>query len=115
MRQTAVEKTQAAEQERLRVAELDARTKAHRVPSLLEQLASLQRELDAVGREKEEQATAHQEHTHKVRLRPTLTLQFLFLLYCPVQNSWIVNGCCGNIEVITKGLMLYLGSPPDGV
>ena len=67
MRQSVAEKTQAAEQERLRGAELDARTKAHRVPLLVEQLASLHREMDAVGREKEEQVRAHQEHTHKVR------------------------------------------------
>ncbi|CAL8294783.1 unnamed protein product [Boreogadus saida] len=66
VRQSALEKTQAAEQKRLRAAELDALTKAHRIPSLLEQLASLHRELDAVGREKEEQARAHQEHTHKM-------------------------------------------------
>ncbi|CAL8356812.1 unnamed protein product [Lota lota] len=62
----AVEKTHAAEQERLRGAELDAQAKAQRVSSLLEQLASLQQELDAVGREKEQQARAHQEHTEKM-------------------------------------------------
>uniref|UniRef100_A0A8C5A5R9 Unconventional myosin-Va-like n=1 Tax=Gadus morhua TaxID=8049 RepID=A0A8C5A5R9_GADMO len=73
VRQSALEKTQAAEQKRLRGAELDALTKAHRIPSLLEQLASLHRELDAVGREKEEQARAHQEHTLKVRPHPTHT------------------------------------------
>ena len=80
MRQSALEKTQAAEQKRLRGAELDALTKAHRIPSLLEQLASLHRELDAVGREKEEQARAHQEHTLKVRPHPTHThYSFSFL------------------------------------
>ncbi|CAL8261416.1 unnamed protein product [Merluccius merluccius] len=63
---SAVEKTQAAERERLSGAELDAQAKAQRVSSLLEQLASLHQELDAVSREKEEQARAHQEHTEKM-------------------------------------------------
>ena len=95
MRQSALEKTQAAEQKRLRGAELDALTKAHRIPSLLEQLASLHRELDAVGREKEEQARAHQEHTLKVRPHPTHTHTTVSLFFVfPTQHFRIINSCC---------------------
>ncbi|KAM4619301.1 unconventional myosin-Va-like [Polymixia lowei] len=61
-----VEKTQAAQRDSLDRAEQDARAKAERVSSLLEQLSFLHQELDSVRREKEEQATAHREHTQQV-------------------------------------------------
>ncbi|KAJ3597015.1 hypothetical protein NHX12_003415 [Muraenolepis orangiensis] len=63
---SAVEKTHAVERERLSGAELEVQVKAQRVSSLSEQLASLHQELDTVGREKEEQARAHREHTEKM-------------------------------------------------
>ncbi|KAM3869682.1 unconventional myosin-Va-like [Diretmus argenteus] len=75
-RLSVVEKTQAAERarlgtemENLRAAEQEARTKAERVPSLLEQLSFLRQELETTCREKEdlhEQASAYWEQTQQV-------------------------------------------------
>ncbi|XP_071752801.2 unconventional myosin-Va-like isoform X1 [Centroberyx gerrardi] len=75
-RLSAVEKTQTVEREKLgremenlRGSEREAKTKAERVPSLLEQLSFLRQELESTQREKqdlEEQARAYQEQTQEV-------------------------------------------------
>uniref|UniRef100_A0A667ZAJ5 Myosin VAb n=1 Tax=Myripristis murdjan TaxID=586833 RepID=A0A667ZAJ5_9TELE len=75
-RLSVVEKTQAAERgklgkemEILRGSEREARAKAERVPSLLEQLSFLHQELQSTCREKEdleEQARAYREQTQQV-------------------------------------------------
>ncbi|XP_075998485.1 unconventional myosin-Va-like [Genypterus blacodes] len=75
-RQSVVEKTQAVarvkldrEMENLRGSEREARATAEKVPSLLEQLSFLQKELENTRREKEdvqEQARAFKEQTAQV-------------------------------------------------
>lgn len=75
-RLNSVEKTQALEKERQRKeienlhrSEQEAKTKAGKLPSLLEQLTFLQNELDKTRREKnelEEQRKAYVEETQQV-------------------------------------------------
>lgn len=75
---SAVDKTHAMERERLsketenlRRSEQEARAKAERFPSLLEQLSFLQHELENTRREKddlEEQTKIYKEHTQQVGL-----------------------------------------------
>ncbi|XP_056138558.1 unconventional myosin-Va-like isoform X2 [Lampris incognitus] len=63
---SAIERSQVVAQEILRRAEEEAKAKAQRVSSLLEQLTFLQQELETTRREKEEQARAHVEHIEQV-------------------------------------------------
>uniref|UniRef100_A0A672IAL7 Myosin VAb n=1 Tax=Salarias fasciatus TaxID=181472 RepID=A0A672IAL7_SALFA len=91
-RMSAVTKTLAADRdkqcseiEQLRKLEQEARTKAARLPSLLEQLTFLQHELEVTRKEKddlEEQSNIYREQTQKVSrsgLEASLQLPLLFI------------------------------------